>query len=1638
MGTGSRRALVVALIATLMTFAIPSPVISPEALAAIPAPSDVIGGSPDLNIDGSTINGGAGVTACYTVPSGVSQVDVEVLGQGGMPGAVASSGFPAHTAGKAGVGQWIHARIPVTPGQVLLAEVPPMLGDTHVEGDGRGYGGGFSWIANIEPGITCSHFGIAGIDQWAGNDVHPANASSYLVLAGGGGGGGGMGSSSSGGNGGNAGMPAGTEGQAGGANDRKDGSGGGGGSQTDGGFGGHSGCYFSSDFTTHCAYNGSAGSFLTGGAGGQFLFGDGTNGQGGEGGRGWYGGGGGASSINDGGAGGGGGGSSHVAANVTVLETGLGTLRGYTQSNGPFIKIAAVIKPSVVLTSSHNPSSQGSTVTFTATVNPAVEGTIEFDVDIASQQCSVLYYDPFTGQDVTFCIPLSYTTLADVALVNGVATLTTSSLGIRNNIITANFLAHDLYDGAYAQVTQTVVAGVSIINQSTDQTAVYGDNFTFAYGAPGGTSQQWQVAHVTSTTPTVTYGPWSDIPGATSNVLTLPAKENLAKYRSLVTNGADTIMTREFLLHVTPAPLQVVGTSQTVQWGTAPAALTATLNGLKFNDNLASFTGSVTVTSPTLSTNVGSYPIHVTGTLANPNYGPITYADTGAVTVTKRTVTITANELTSEYGTPPEFTAHASGLLSPDTLAGLGTLTFIPTPAPIEDLTYFQPADYQVTPGGLPDNAHYAFTYAPAAWHVRDTTGPSAPTITSAIPNLSPQLVRVGPTTFVGYGQIALSWSYAPDLWGTVRYLGVQVDCTTHQVVSQIFDTQIAKFGWVVTIPIYPEATRCISIQGVDGFGNVGQVSEPYTFITDFTPPAVSVAFAPGTIFIPAASPNPAFTGNTTPTVQVTTEANANLTVNILDASGNVLMTAITTTGPSGVFAFAPTTPLPEGLVTVVADASDQAGNGSEARFPFIVDNTPPSVTSSRTAPNANGWNNGPVLVSFTATDAAAGMAPGTDRFTLTLSGDGADQIASRTFTDLAGNAGSASVTGINIDRTAPTIGGARTPANANGWNNGPVTVSFSCADALSGLDTCAPSQTVSAEGAAQSATGTAKDKAGNTATATVSGINIDLTPPELTVQRVPTPNANGWNNATVAVAFSCLDRLSGLADCPDVFFIGEGADQSVTGTSTDKAGNTASLTVTGINVDKTKPTITASPTAPNAAGWNNTDVVVSFTCGDALSGVALCASPVTLSGEGASQSATGGATDRAGNSATATASGINIDKTAPSIASSGTAPNGAGWNNTDVVVSFSCSDALSGIASCGAPVTLGEGASQSAPGTAVDRAGNTKSLTVTGINVDKTAPTITGSRTAPNANGWNNTDVVVSFTCDDALSGVATCAASQTLVADGANQSASGGVVDVAGNATNTTVSGINIDKSAPTISASATTNDGAAYVANTWTGRSVTVHFTCADALSGIGSCPADVTVSADGADQSMTATATDRAGNSTSATFAHIFVDKIAPVLSLPADMSVDSTATTGAVVTYVATATDNHSAPRVACTPVSGSTFADGNTTVTCTATDAVGNVSSGTFQIHVNAPAQQMTNETSYITANGLDQGTSLGSKLGAAQVSFQAGDTTTSCNQLNAFKNEIRAQSGKKLTTAQAAQLLADADRIKSSMGCTR
>jgi len=79
----------------------------------------------------------------------------------------------------------------------------------------------------------------------------------------------------------------------------------------------------------------------------------------------------------------------------------------------------------------------------------------------------------------------------------------------------------------------------------------------------------------------------------------------------------------------------------------------------------------------------------------------------------------------------------------------------------------------------------------------------------------------------------------------------------------------------------------------------------------------------------------------------------------------------------------------------------------------------------------------------------------------------------------------------------------------------------------------------------------------------------------------------------------------------------------------------------------------------------------------------------------------------------------------------------------------------------------------------------------------------------------------------------------------------------------------------------------------------------------------------------------------------------IDTTAPVLTLPAPV-VAATSLSGAIVTYVASAVDLVDGARpVTCTPASGSSFAIGTTTVTCSASDTRGNTATGSFVVTVN-------------------------------------------------------------------------------------
>lgn len=78
-----------------------------------------------------------------------------------------------------------------------------------------------------------------------------------------------------------------------------------------------------------------------------------------------------------------------------------------------------------------------------------------------------------------------------------------------------------------------------------------------------------------------------------------------------------------------------------------------------------------------------------------------------------------------------------------------------------------------------------------------------------------------------------------------------------------------------------------------------------------------------------------------------------------------------------------------------------------------------------------------------------------------------------------------------------------------------------------------------------------------------------------------------------------------------------------------------------------------------------------------------------------------------------------------------------------------------------------------------------------------------------------------------------------------------------------------------------------------------------------------------------------------------------DTAKPVLTLPADITDEAVDSTGSVVTYSATASDAvDGAVDADCAPASGSLFGIGETTVDCSAADAQGNTTTGSFTVTV--------------------------------------------------------------------------------------
>ena len=123
--------------------------------------------------------------------------------------------------------------------------------------------------------------------------------------------------------------------------------------------------------------------------------------------------------------------------------------------------------------------------------------------------------------------------------------------------------------------------------------------------------------------------------------------------------------------------------------------------------------------------------------------------------------------------------------------------------------------------------------------------------------------------------------------------------------------------------------------------------------------------------------------------------------------------------------------------------------------------------------------------------------------------------------------------------------------------------------------------------------------------------------------------------------------------------------------------------------------------------------------------------------------------------------------------------------------------------------------------------------------------------------------------------------------------------------------------------------------------------------------------------------------------------------------------------------------------VTSSPANGSTFTIGDTIVSSTAVDAAGNQAVCAFTVHVSGAAEQINNLIALVQSMGLPSGAanSLIVKLEGAAGALDRANLEAARGNFGALLNEVNAQTGKKLTPAQAELLIAEARRIRVVLG---
>ena len=490
----------------------------------------------------------------------------------------------------------------------------------------------------------------------------------------------------------------------------------------------------------------------------------------------------------------------------------------------------------------------------------------------------------------------------------------------------------------------------------------------------------------------------------------------------------------------------------------------------------------------------------------------------------------------------------------------------------------------------------------------------------------------------------------------------------------------------------------------------------------------------------------------------------------------------------------------------------------------------------------------------------------------------------------IAGNAAYTNSTSVDLDLSAADAVGVTSYRVANGsdcsaaaWVAVPATTTFA---------QTIPHTLQSGEGA-KTVCAQYRDAAGNVSATATDTIVLDTLAPAIQDAGVQsgTPGAAGWYVSAVVNRFTASDTGSGLDPaCASAFpknvSTGSGEGTAVTvlsGACADLAGNTnPGIASASFKINLTDPTAILAVTAgtPGANGWYVSDVTVTTSGVETISGPLSCTAAQHQTSETSGTVFNGSCTNQAGRSATATPLTVRLDKTGPSAALAVTAgtPGTNGWYTSNVTVATSGNDSVSGPAVCTADQhQTDETTGQAFTGSCTNEAGITTSTAPLTVKLDKTGPSAALTATGTlGANGWYTSNVTVSTNGTDTISGPVTCTADQPQTTETTGQTYTGSCVNRAGLTGNADPLTVKLDKTAPQATLTATGTLGA----NGWYTSNVTVSTNGTDNISEPVVCTADQAQTEETTGELFTGSCTNEAGLSTDAAQLTVKLDKTAP--------------------------------------------------------------------------------------------------------------------------------------------------------------